>query len=140
MCTVRKVQSPFRQEYEASFENYAGLVYYGFEREKNVAPQTYNPLAGLCWALDFNLNTMSSVICQIEDRTTPADRLMGHRSVRVIKDLEQVTWKEDANANTLGELDKRDPDRTHVSDALGYLVEEEFGMHGFAGFRTDRIF
>src|SRR5579871_3094238 len=48
----------FRQEYEASFENYAGLVYYGFEREKNVAPQTYNPLTYLCWALDFNRNPM----------------------------------------------------------------------------------
>src|SRR5204863_1591945 len=73
----------FRQEYEACFENYAGLVYYAFDRENNVAPQRYNPLLAICWALDFNLNPMSSVIAQIEDRSTAADTLMGYRSVRL---------------------------------------------------------
>ena len=73
----------FRQEYEASFENYAGLAYYAFEREKNVAAQSYHPQAKLCWALDFNLNPMASVIAQIDDRTTASDVRMGYRSVRL---------------------------------------------------------
>ena len=59
---------------------------------------------------------------------------------QLIKDLEQVSWKEDANGNTLGELDKRDAERTHVSDALSYLIEEEFGQHGYVGYRQERIF
>jgi hypothetical protein len=241
----------FRQEYEASFENYGGLVYYAFEREKNVASQGYNPLLKLCWSLDFNINPMSSVIAQIDDRGTPTDSLLGYRSVRLnvldeivlphsntaeacrvfmnrlyeltggravdvavygdpagnaqntaaagksdwniveellskcpnirssyhyasahsairdrvnstnavicthmgerrlyvdpkcrqlIKDLEQVTWKEDANGNTLAEIDKKDPERTHVSDALGYLIETEFGIGGFAGFHIEPLF
>ena len=38
-----------------------------------------------------------------------------------------------------GEIDKSNSERTHTSDALGYLVEEEFGLKGFAGFRQERI-
>ncbi|HEY7338462.1 MAG TPA: terminase family protein [Bryobacteraceae bacterium] len=45
----------------------------------------------------------------------------------LIKDLEQVTYKEGSQV-----VDKeRDPKRTHLSDALGYLVWREF--HGNAG-------
>ena len=36
-------------------------------------------------------------------------------------------------------FDKSNSERTHTSDALGYLVEEEFGLKGFAGFRQERI-
>jgi hypothetical protein len=46
----------------------------------------------------------------------------------LIRDLEQVRWKADANGNTLRELDKSDPARTHVSDALGYYVAHDFPM------------
>ena len=41
----------------------------------------------------------------------------------MIKDLEQVTYK----ANS-GQIDKgRDSERTHLSDALGYLLWHEVG-------------
>ena len=40
----------------------------------------------------------------------------------LIKDFEQVCWKTDPHGNPVVELDKSDPMRTHVSDALGYLV------------------
>lgn len=242
-------EKTFRQEYEASFENYAGSVYYAFDREYNCAAQQFNPLFPVCWSLDFNNNPMASVIGQIEDRTTRADAAMGHRNVRLnvldeivlpqsnigevcrlfldkieklaggrtvelqvygdaagsnknhtgqsdwemvwqylnrthlvkwsshvpsadplikdrvnamnslicsytgerrlfvdpkckelVKDLEQVGWKEDASGNNTGQLDKSDPARTHVSDALGYLVHEEFGLRGSIGFRQERIF
>lgn len=56
------------------------------------------------------------------------------------KDLQQVVWKADVAGNITGDIDKSDKRRTHVSDALGYLAEEEFGLKGFAGFRQDRIF
>ena len=55
------------------------------------------------------------------------------------KDLQQVVWKADIAGNLTGDIDKSDKRRTHVSDALGYLVEEEFGLRGFAGFRHERI-
>jgi hypothetical protein len=56
------------------------------------------------------------------------------------KDLQQVVWKADIAGKLTGDIDKSDKRRTHVSDALGYLIEEEFGLHGFAGFRSERLF
>ncbi len=43
----------------------------------------------------------------------------------LIKDLDQVAWKRDMVGRPLDDLDKRDPNRTHMSDALGYLVIAE---------------
>lgn len=44
------------------------------------------------------------------------------RCRELIADLEQVAWKRDAAGNARDELDKSDRRRTHISDALGYLV------------------
>ena len=61
-------------------------------------------------------------------------RLLVHPSCQhLIKDLEQVCWKADPHGNPLSELDKSDPMRTHVSDAVGYLIEREFGMRAIVG-------
>jgi hypothetical protein len=46
----------------------------------------------------------------------------------LLADLEEVNWKVDAHGNTYPELDKRDPKRTHVSDALGYYCEAEHSL------------
>lgn len=51
----------------------------------------------------------------------------------LIDDLERVHWKSDAHGNALNELDKSEPKRTHVSDALGYLIEKEFPMRSLGG-------
>jgi hypothetical protein len=48
----------------------------------------------------------------------------------LMTDLETVAWKTDAHGNTVPELDKSDPRRTHVSDAFGYYCE---AAHGFKG-------
>jgi len=53
----------------------------------------------------------------------------------LIKDFEQVCWKTDPHGNALVDLDKSDPMRTHVSDALGYLVAREFPMQAVRGER-----
>jgi hypothetical protein len=55
------------------------------------------------------------------------------RVKELIKDLEQVAWKADANMNITGELDKRDPKRTHASDALGYMINVECGLREQGG-------
>ena len=222
----------YRQEFQASFENLiAGLVYYAFERTKNVEPLRYNPQLPLFWALDFNVNPMCAVIGQrdgdrvyildelvLPDSNTPAacqsfcewiarsrpnlpfavqiqtygdaagngrhtsasrtdwqtvddffhhypcqftrrvpsanppvkDRVncvnamlcnqAGERRLRIdprckqlILDLERVHWKFDAHGNTLTDIDKSDPARSHVSDALGYMIAYEFGMRGKFG-------
>ena len=239
----------YRQEFQASFENLAhGLVYYAFDRKENVQRIPYLRQYAICWALDFNVNPMCSVIAQIEDQSTRADRLNGFRSVRVnvideivladsntldacrafvarmqhvnpgsvvdvqlygdaaggarstagksdyqiireffrtetrfrvtyhvpsanpsvrdrvnavngmlcnsqgtrrlfidprsrrlIHDLERVSWKADGYGNLGAQLDKSDPELTHVSDALGYLVEREFGLRVATGLRPEFI-
>jgi Terminase large subunit, T4likevirus-type, N-terminal len=222
----------YRQEFQATFENLtAGLVYYAFDRTKNVEPLRYNPEVPLFWSLDFNVNPMCAVIGQREgdhvhildelvlpDSNTPAacqafsewlarsrphspfavhihtygdaagngrhtsasrtdwqtvddffrryycqftrrvpssnplvkDRVncvnamlhnqAGHRRLlidprckQLILDLERVHWKSDVHGNALPDIDKSDPMRSHVSDALGYMIACEFGMRGKAG-------
>lgn len=51
----------------------------------------------------------------------------------LIKDFEQVRWKPDASGNLTASVDKRDPKRTHISDALGYLIHAEFPLRAMGG-------
>jgi hypothetical protein len=48
------------------------------------------------------------------------------RCIQLETDLNQVKWKRDVSNNPIYEFDKHDPRRTHVSDALGYLVDYIF--------------
>jgi hypothetical protein len=59
---------------------------------------------------------------------------------RLTKDLEQVAWKADSNGNMTGDIDKTLRELTHVSDALGYLVEAEFGLDEAGGPRSNLPF
>lgn len=54
----------FRQEYEASFENYSGRVYYAFERKHSVKSCAYDPTLPLHVGMDFNVNPMSATVWQ----------------------------------------------------------------------------
>lgn len=54
----------FRQEYEASFENYSGRVYYGFDRRESVRPCPYDPTLDVKIGMDFNINPMSATVFQ----------------------------------------------------------------------------
>ncbi len=82
----------FRQEYEASFENFAGAVYYTFNEDNKVDTKDmhYEPAAKLVFCFDFNVKPGSVVILQedtannctlvideifIKDRYTNAEEL-----------------------------------------------------------------
>jgi len=58
----------------------------------------------------------------------------------LIKDLERVHWKTDPNGNTLAEIDKSDPARTHLSDALGYMIAKDFSMDPAFDFQRTPLF
>jgi len=236
-------EKTFRQEYEASFETYAGRMYYAFSRATNVANVEFNPNYPVLWAMDFNVTPLCSVICQrigatlniIDEivlldsgtlsacnefrrrtidwrqarrasawdeefqqgplpvivygdpagqaRHTGADKtdhqqvkeffrrsetdyamewridsapprvkarvtatnarltnyngqhavFVNPRCKKTIADLEQVIWKLDGNRNVLPEPDKTNPDLTHLSDALSYLVWHEWPIRGRVG-------
>lgn len=63
---ARKTLDPrtFRQEYEASFENFAGRIYYGFDRRYSVKAKEYDPHLPLHVGMDFNINPMSASVWQ----------------------------------------------------------------------------
>ena len=49
--------------------------------------------------------------------------MISSKCVELIKDLDSITFKENSS-----ELDKSDPDRTHMSDALGYLIHNKYPL------------
>jgi len=55
----------FQQEYEATFVNYSGMIYYNFNRQKNIVDKYDKDAGVLHIGLDFNVDPMSAVICLI---------------------------------------------------------------------------
>lgn len=67
----------FRQEYEASFENYSGVIYYCFDRRLNHTADTIKPEDVLHVGMDFNVGKMAAVVFVIrEDLPRAVDELM----------------------------------------------------------------
>ena len=56
----------FRQEFEGTFENYAGAVYYNFHAVDNVQEKKIDWQKPLHIGLDFNVDPMSACVAQIE--------------------------------------------------------------------------
>jgi len=65
--------------------------------------------------------------------------VIASRCKELILDLRRVAWKRDAAGNQVAQIDKSDPKRTHVSDALGYLIEKEFGLRVIGGPRSQYL-
>ena len=57
----------FQQEYEATFVNYSGMIYYNFSRDKNIVEKYTKNAGALHIGLDFNVDPMSAVVCVIEN-------------------------------------------------------------------------
>ena len=56
----------FKQEYEASFVNYAGQIYYNFDRKENVMDNYVPDTNEIHIGMDFNIDPMSAVICELK--------------------------------------------------------------------------
>jgi hypothetical protein len=73
---------------------------------------------------------------KLRSATGDVGLLVDPKCKELIKDLEQVTYKADSNT-----IDKdRDRMRTHLSDALGYLLWQECRMLPRIGERRERLF
>lgn len=55
------------------------------------------------------------------------------RCPELVKDFKKVRWDQDSGGNKSGMLDKTDKKRTHITDALGYMVEYNFALRGRSG-------
>ncbi len=71
------------------------------------------------------VNAMNALMCNYHGELR---LLVAPQCRELIKDLERVRWTGDAHGNLLGNIDKSDPMRSHVSDALGYFVAQEFAL------------
>jgi Terminase-like family. len=56
----------FRQEFEGTFENYAGAVYYNFHPVESVVDKKIDWTKPLHIGMDFNVDPMSACVAQIE--------------------------------------------------------------------------
>jgi len=71
----------FQQEYEATFVNYSGMIYYNFSRDKNIVEKYKKNSSILHIGLDFNVDPMSAVVCVIEnDRIYMIDEIQIYSS------------------------------------------------------------
>jgi len=71
------------------------------------------------------VNAMNALLCNYHGERR---LLVAPQCRELIKDFERVCWTGDAHGNLLGNIDKSDPMRSHVSDALGYFVAQEFAL------------
>lgn len=87
-------------------------------------------------AVRDRVNAVNAMLCNAAgERRVVIDP----RCKELVRDLEQVGWRQDASGNATGDIDKRDPARTHTSDALGYLIEAEWGIRQAAGPRSGYV-
>jgi PBSX family phage terminase large subunit len=59
-------QRTFRQEFEGTFENYAGSIYYNFHPVESVVKRQIDWTKPLHIGMDFNVSPMSACVAQIE--------------------------------------------------------------------------
>ena len=60
--------SVYRQEYEATWETYSGLIYASFDREKNVRHNTITDEDNILYVgIDFNVSPISAVVATVKN-------------------------------------------------------------------------
>ena len=76
----------YRQEVLGQYlDLQGGNAYYAFS-EKNIAPQEYRDNLPICWALDFNVDPLCSVIFQMEEAIDPIWQKK-RKTLRVIDEI-----------------------------------------------------
>jgi hypothetical protein len=87
------------------------------------------------------VNAVNALLCSFGDGHKRAGdrRLFIDPACReLLTDLEDVKWKVDAAGTTYHEIDKKsDSKRTHISDAVGYYIDVEFGLRKSGKFLKD---
>lgn len=57
----------FQQEYMAMFQNFSGVIYYNFSREKHMKTKEFDENGRIYIGMDFNIDPMSASLCQVID-------------------------------------------------------------------------
>jgi hypothetical protein len=89
--------------------------------------RTRNPL------VKDRVNAVNTMLCSADG--TRRLFINDVKCPELITDFKKVKWHSDSDGNTTAQIDKRDPKRTHISDALGYMIEYRFNLKQKGGAR-----
>ena len=129
----------YSQEVMGEYVNlHAGQVYGSFDRVRNVAAVKIDPMLPLRWALDFNVDPMSSVVAQVVDgRILVADEISLSRATTL--DACEEFWRRyGTHPGGLIVYGDATGQRMQTSGATDYQMVREFmSRHRVQGFRMD---
>lgn len=90
-------EKSFAQEFEASFTNMSGRVYYPFDRVEHCGAYPFNPKLPIWVGMDFNIDPMSTVIFQPQKsgELWAVDEivLFGSNTEEICDELERRYWR-----------------------------------------------
>lgn len=91
-------EKEFAQEFLASFENMSGKVYYAFDRKNNVSDKcVFNPRLPIWIGQDFNIDPMSSCICQLQPNgeiwVVDEISLLSSNTQEACEEIERRYWR-----------------------------------------------
>ncbi|HXJ39984.1 MAG TPA: hypothetical protein VNH18_11970 [Bryobacteraceae bacterium] len=117
----------FRQEVLGDYLNAGGALVYGaFARTVNVTPGELDPALPICWAVDFNVDPMSSVVAQVSRGVVRVlDEIVLHRATteQACLELERRWGMPKAGIAVYGDASGAAMKTTGLSD---YQVIREF--------------
>lgn len=114
----------YRQEAQGEYlDIFGGQAFHAFA-DANVKPVAYNPNLSLCWALDFNVDPMASVICQVEEWKRNPWSTASYETRKYLRVIDELVL---ANSNTI-EAAEAFIDRVCKLEALpGQVVVKIYG-------------
>lgn len=133
----------FRQEYEASFINFSGRAYYGFDRDTHCAELKYDKRRQISFCFDFNVAPAICVIVQ-ESEFTDCTNVIGevyiprngntvavcHRLIKDWGDHEgRVCCYGDATGGARGTAQVRGSDWDIIRDELKMVFKERLSIY-----------
>ncbi|HEY3741184.1 MAG TPA: terminase family protein [Bryobacteraceae bacterium] len=129
----------YQQEVLGEYLNlHSGQVYAAFDRTRNVASVKVDPMLPLRWALDFNVDPMSSVVAQIAgSKVLVADEISLRRATTI--DACEEFWRRyGTHAGGLIVYGDATGQRMQTSGATDYQMVGEFmRRHRVQGFRME---
>jgi hypothetical protein len=97
----------------------------------------YMPQYFYATANPFVYDRVNCVNARIRNHAGDVRLLIDPSCKELIRDLEEVAWSLDATGARTREINKKDPTRTHASDALGYFISQQFPMKAKIGEKPD---
>jgi len=105
----------------------SGSAYYAFDRRVNVKDLPYDHRLPLCWALDFNINPMCSVIAQIEDKSDPRERALTGKSNYEVRILDEMFLRDSNTPEACEEFVERCRQYTRPNPLVVYVYGDASG-------------